>query len=157
MEHTFYSPKQRSTGPGSNNKDDICDNSILRSNVLLEKGSNTPCVLAMQKIHFIQFKTIDFNDRRIPLMLRLTSTYYVFGCKKYICRKCHLRNLYGCTAGTWVASKKLFFVDFSMLLEGDIIGYGLDSSYYFNKCLADKNVSLNEKRFDVKEKYVPGQ
>ena len=107
--------------------------------------------------HFIQLKTIDFNDRRIPLMFRLTSTYYAFGCKKYICRKCHLRNLYGCTAGTWVASKKLFFVDFSMLLEGGVIGYGLDSSYYCNKCLADKNVSLNEKRFDVKEKYIPDQ
>ena len=42
-----------------------------------------------------------------------------------------------------------------MLLEGDVIRYGLDSFYYCNKCLADKNVSMNEKRFDVKQKYIP--
>ena len=58
--------------------------------------------------HFIQLKTIDFNVRRIPLMVRLTSTYYAFGCKKHICKKCHFRYLYGCTAGTCVACKKNF-------------------------------------------------
>ena len=42
------------------------------------------------------------------LMLRLTSTYYAFGCEKYICKKCHLRNLYGCTAETCVVCKKIF-------------------------------------------------
>ena len=106
--------------------------------------------------HFVQLKTIDFNGRRIPLMLKLTSTHYALGCKKYVCKKCHLRNLYGCTAGTCVACKNLFFfVDFSMLLEGDVIRYGLDSFYYCNECLADKNVSMNENRFDVKQKYIP--
>ena len=106
--------------------------------------------------HFVQLKTIDFNVRRIPLMLRLTITYYAFGCKKNICKKCHLRNLYECTAGKCVASKKDFFVDFSMLLESDVIRYGLDSFYYCNKYhLADKNVFINEKRFDVKQKYIP--
>ena len=105
--------------------------------------------------HFVQLKTIDFNVKCIPLMLRLTSTYYAFGCKKCIYKKCLLRNLYGCTAGTCEACKKIFFVDFSMLLEGDVIRYGLDSFYYCNKCLADKNVSMNEKRFDVKQKYIP--
>ena len=47
------------------------------------------------------------------------------------------------------------FIDFSMLLEGDVIRYGLDSFYYCNKCLTDKNVSINEKRFDVKQKHIP--
>ena len=42
-----------------------------------------------------------------------------------------------------------------MLLEGDVIRYGLDSFYYCNKCLADKNVFMNKKRFDVKQKYIP--
>ena len=51
--------------------------------------------------------------------------------------------------------QKHFFVDFSMLLEGDVIRYGLDSFYYCNKCLANKNVFMNEKRFDVKQKYIP--
>ena len=51
--------------------------------------------------------------------------------------------------------QKNFFIDFSMLLEGDVISYGLDSFYYCNKCLADKNVFMNEKRFDVKQKYIP--
>ena len=50
--------------------------------------------------------------------------------------------------------KFFFYIDFSMLLEGDVIRYGLDSFYYYNKCLADKNVSMNEKRFDVKQKYI---
>ena len=50
--------------------------------------------------------------------------------------------------------QKTFFADFWMLLEGDIIRYGLDSFYSCNKCLADKNVSTNEKRFDVKQKYI---
>ena len=54
-----------------------------------------------------------------------------------------------------MACKKKIFVDFSKLLEGDVIRYGLDSFYYCNKCLADKNVSMNEKRFDVKQKYIP--
>ena len=105
--------------------------------------------------HFLQLKTIDVNVRRIPLVLRLTSTYFVFGCKKYICKKCHLKNLYGCTAGTFVACKKKFLVDFSMLLEGEVIRYELDLFYYCNKCLAYENVSINEKRFDVKQKYIP--
>ena len=52
-------------------------------------------------------------------------------------------------------AKTFFFVDFSMLLEGDVIWYGLDSFYHCNKCRADKNVSMNEKRFDVKQKYIP--
>ena len=42
-----------------------------------------------------------------------------------------------------------------MLLEGDVIRYGLDSFYYCNKCLTDKNVSISEKRFDVKQKNIP--
>ena len=42
-----------------------------------------------------------------------------------------------------------------MLLEGDVIRCGLGSFYCCNKCLADKNVSMNEKRFDVKQKYMP--
>ena len=42
-----------------------------------------------------------------------------------------------------------------MLLEGDVIRYGLDSFYYCNKCLANKNVFMNEKRFDVKQKHIP--
>ena len=159
MEHTFWSPKQQSTVPCPNNRYDIRDKSIPRSSVLVEKGSNTPCVLVMQKIrkeHFVQLKTIDFNVRRISLMLRLTSTYYAFGCKKCICKNCHLRNLYGCTAGTCVACKKKFFlVNFSMLLEGDVIRYRLDSFYYCNKCLSHKNSTMNEKRFDVKQKYIP--
>ena len=50
---------------------------------------------------------------------------------------------------------KKFFVDFSMLLEGDVIRYGLDSFYSCNKCLTNKNVSINEKRFNVKQKYIP--
>ena len=32
-------------------KDDIHDKSIPRLNVLVGKGSNTPCLLVMQKIH----------------------------------------------------------------------------------------------------------
>ena len=51
--------------------------------------------------------------------------------------------------------QKYFFVDFSMLLEADVIRYGLDSFYYCNKCLANKNVSMIEKRFDVKQKHIP--
>ena len=122
--------------PAQTTKDDIREKSIPRSNVLVQKGSNTLCMLVIQKIHeetFCQLKTIDSNGRRIPLMLRLTSTYYAFGCKKYICKKYHLRNLYGCTAGTWVASKKEFFMDFLMLLEGDVIRCGLNSFNYYNK------------------------
>ena len=42
-----------------------------------------------------------------------------------------------------------------MLLEGDVIKYGLDSFYYCQKYLADKNVSMNEKRFNVMQKYSP--
>ena len=42
-----------------------------------------------------------------------------------------------------------------MLLECDVTRYGLDSFYYCNKCLAHKNVSMNEKRFDVKQKSIP--
>ena len=34
------------------------------------------------KKNFVQLKTIDFNVRRIPLMLKLTSSDYTFGCKK---------------------------------------------------------------------------
>ena len=101
--------------------------------------------------HFVQLKTIDFNVRQIVM----PSTYYAFGCEKYICKKCHLRNLYGCTAGTCVACKKDFFIDSSMLLEGDVIRYELDSFNYCNKYLAHKNVSMNEKRFYVKQKYIP--
>ena len=112
------------------------------------------CKKYMRK-HFVQLKTIDFNGRRIFLMLRLRSTYYAFGCKKYICKKCHLGNLYGCNGGTCVACNKKKFVDFSILLEGDVIRYGLNSFYYCNKCLADKNVSMNEKRFDVRQIYIP--
>ena len=89
-------------------------------------------------------------------MRRLTSTYYVFGCKKYICKNCQLRSLYGCTAGLCVAYNKKICVNFSMLLEGDTIRYGLDSFYYCNKYLTDKNVSMVEKRLDVKQKYTPG-
>ena len=50
--------------------------------------------------------------------------------------------------------QKKFFIDVSMLLEDDITRYGLDSFYYYNNCLADKIVSMNEKRFDVKQKYI---
>ena len=42
-----------------------------------------------------------------------------------------------------------------MLLKSDVIRYGLDSFYYCNKCLADKNAFMNEKRFHVKQKYIP--
>ena len=42
-----------------------------------------------------------------------------------------------------------------MLLGGDVIRYGLETFYYCNNCLADKNVFMNEKRFDVKQKYIP--
>ena len=52
-------------------------------------------------------------------------------------------------------AKKYFLIDFSMLLEGDVMRYGLGSFYYYNNCLGDKNVSMNEKRFDVKQKYIP--
>ena len=48
-----------------------------------------------------------------------------------------------------------FFIDFSMLLQGDVIRYELDSFHYCNKCLADKNIYMNEKRFCVKKKYIP--
>ena len=34
--------------------------------------------------------------------------------------------------------------------------YGLDSFYYCNKHLTDKNVSMVEERLDVKQKYTPG-
>ena len=67
------------------------------------------CLLCKQyaRKHFVQLKTIDFNNKHIsPLILRLKSTYYAFGCTKYICKKCHLRNLYKCTAGICVAYKK---------------------------------------------------
>ena len=53
------------------------------------------------------------------------------------------------------AKKKIFLVNFSMLLEGDVIRYRLDSFYYCNKCLSHKNSTMNEKRFDVKQKYIP--
>ena len=51
--------------------------------------------------------------------------------------------------------QKKCLADFSMLLKDDVIRYGLDSFCSCIKCLADKNVSMNEKRFDVKQKYVP--
>ena len=51
--------------------------------------------------------------------------------------------------------KKIFYRFFKAVLERDVIRYGLDSFYYCNKCLANKNVSMNEKRFDVKQKYIP--
>ena len=99
--------------PAQATKGDIREKSIPRSNVLVQKGSNTLCMLVIQKIHeetFCQLKTIDSNGRRIPLMLRLTSTYYAFGCKKYICEKIspqkfiqvHCRNMGG-------IQKKIFY------------------------------------------------
>ena len=105
--------------------------------------------------HFFQLKTIDVTVRRIPLMLKLTSTYYAFGCKKYICKKCHLKNLIREHCWNMRDMPKKIFVDFSMLLEGEARRYWLDSFYYCNKCLAYKNVSINEKRFDIKQKYIP--
>ena len=107
----FRVEKQQSTGPSQTIKM-IYVTKLYRDEMCSWKREAIPhswllCKKYTRK-HFVQLKTIDFNVRRIPLMLRPTNTYYSFGCKKYICKKCHLRNLYWCTAGTCVVCKKIF-------------------------------------------------
>ena len=44
----------------------------------------------------------------------------------------------------WHIKKKI--IDFSMLLEGDVIRCVLDFFNHCDKCLINKNVSMNEKK-----------
>ena len=64
---------------------------------------------------------------KTTLSLRLSSTFYVFGCKKYIFKKCDMNNRFGFTVGKYNAWKGFVSVNFSYLLEGDIITYGPDA------------------------------
>lgn len=82
--------------------------------------------------------------RKTALFLKLSNTYYAFGCKKYICKKGYRRNRLGYMVGILNTCKGFACVKFSYLLGKGVVRYGLDAFYICRGCLFNKNISLNE-------------
>ena len=82
--------------------------------------------------------------RKTALFLKLSNTYYAFGCKKYICKKYNRRNRFGYMVGIFKTYKVFACVKFSYLLERGVIRYSLGAFYICGGCLLDKNISVNE-------------
>lgn len=107
------------------------------------------------KNHFIKLKSVDLMGYKTPRSVKMTNSYYAFGCKKRICKRCFRRNMAGCTVGTCRVCKNFMSIKFSYLEQGDPVKYGLDVFNTCQECLRDKNVSLREDRFNKKQGYIP--
>ena len=75
----------------------------------------------LTKKQFVQQKTINIMGRKTTLFLRLSSAYYAFGYKKYICKKCYMRGRLGFTVGICNTCKGFDYINFSNHLKGDNI------------------------------------
>ena len=74
--------------------------------------------------YFVQLKPIDMGVRKTIFFLRLSSTYFAFGCKKCICKKCYIRNRFVSKVSICNTWKSFVCVNFSNLLQGNVIKYG---------------------------------
>lgn len=96
------------------------------------------------KKHFVQLKTTEMMGRKTILLIRLFSGYYQFGCRKYICKKCCMRNKFRFAMGICNTCKGFVCINLYYLLEGHVIEYGLDAFYNCKDCLLNKNISLKK-------------
>ena len=69
------------------------------------------------KKHFIQLKTNAMIGRETTISFRLSSIYYSFGCKKYICKKSFMKNGFGFMGSMFDPCKGLIFVNLSYPLR----------------------------------------
>ena len=94
-------------------------------------------------------------DRKTTLLLKLTSTYCVFGCKKCISEKCYMRNSFGFTVVINNTCKGFFGIDYSHILEGGITKFGLDAFYNCKGYLLKENTLLSDGSFKSAQKNLP--
>ena len=77
------------------------------------------------------------------------------GARSKSVKKCYMRNRFGFTVDIYNTCKSFVYVNFSYLLDGDVIKYGFDSFYNCSGCTLNKNLSLNKHRFNSGQKYLP--
>ena len=99
------------------------------------------------KKQFFKLKTINMMCRKTILFLKLSSTCYAIGCKKYICRKGFMRISSGFMVGTSKTWKNFVCKNVSCLLQGDFINYGLDACKTAVSFHLNRNISLDKRRF----------
>ena len=118
---------------------------------VLEEDACSPRLLYVQKDNqktYIQLKTIYIMRGKTTLSLRLSSIYYAFRCKKYICQRCYMSNRFGFTVGICNTCK-------GFVSERDVFKYGLNTFYDCKGFLLNKNISFNEHRFNGTQKNLP--
>ena len=94
-----------------------------------KKQVSLDCLLRkmITRKNFVQLKTINTLGRKATFSFRLSSSYFAFRCKNYICNK---RSRFRLTMGTCSTLKGFIFLEFPLLSERDVIKYDLDTFYH---------------------------
>ena len=138
-------------------KNDICNKEIFRQPQVFEEETRSPKFLCKKitKKHSAQLKVINMMGRRTTISLRLSGTYYTFGCKKYICKKRLLGGQVQIYGGHKQHTQKFCLHKLFLSARGRHRKYGV---YSFCNCkggLLNKNILVNNHRFNGAQKYLP--
>lgn len=88
------------------------------------------------------------------LSFRLLSTFYEFGCKRYICKKCWMKNRFAFTVGIFNTCIDVASVNFFHLLRGRRHQIWPWRFLQMQGLSFEKSILLNEHRFNSAQKYL---
>ena len=106
------------------------------------------------KKDFAQLKNFDMIGRKTALSIRLERAVFC-RCKKYICKKMLHEGKIRIYREQMKPVQIFVFVNFSFLLERDVIKHGLDAFCNWWACLLNEKIWLNELMFNGAQKCLP--